>query len=357
MWISNSAATAMLMPIAFGLFREISRDAVADSKQLNPMLLQRVLLSTAFSASIGGIATPIGSPPNAIAISYLDRSNIDLSFLEWMLRCLPLSLVMLITMNLILASMIPVYANKKEITRSEKSRIDLSKESAIFEPLPKLNSNRFRVLIIFFLAILMWVGPSFLALIFSEKIWASNLKSCLPMGVVAVISASFLFFIPDAQTALNSKSLIDWEDARKIDWGTVMLFGGGLCLSRILDNSGLSGRLGNYLFTISGSNILTFVFLFIVVCILFSEFSSNTASASIMIPIVVAISKDASQLQGLLLTTAIAASFGFMLPVSTPPNAIIFGTGEIPLRYMMRVGVYFDLLGAFLIWIWFAILL
>lgn len=325
MWISNTATTAMMIPLCLGISRTIGTSLnELDKKNFE----KRILFTCAFAASVGGMATPVGSPPNLIAIEFLHQKGIDITFLKWMLLATPIMIVMLIALYFLLKWKFPL----KDVQHDQIQKIF----SQQLSNMGKMSRAELIVMSTFFLTVFLWVLPD--ALNFAGM--SKELGKILPMGAVALIGSSLLFIIQD-----ENGPILNWDDSQKIDWGTIMIFGGGLCLGKVLDQSGLAMIIGQSLF----SNFET-VFVIGLICVLLgviiSEFSSNTAAASLLIPIVLAKFTNTNYELLFALATALATSLGFMLPVSTPPNAIIYGTGKIKLKEMISTGIIFDLIGA-----------
>lgn len=344
MWISNTATCAIVVPIILGLI-ETLKDRLETHEQTHN-LQTSFLLTAAFSSSIGGMATPVGSPPNLMAMQFLKSKGIDLSFIQWMGYGLPVSLAMLLTLYLILKWRFPLPS------------VDLSDVKQHFKgELEKLGPTRkeeWQILGVFLLAVSLWIGPGLFKMLAPEELQglASDISSLLPMGVVGVMAASFLFVLPTEKGDPN----LTWSEANTIDWGTIWLFGGGLAMGSYLDKSGLASNVGGFLF----SDDLSFPLMAVVVIfsgIILSEFSSNTASTAILVPLLLG-SLDIwgmDQTKFLIISAAFGASFGFMLPVSTPPNAIVYGTGKIRLQEMMKTGSLFDISGGIIIWVFMVI--
>lgn len=343
MWISNTATCAIAMPIGLGIANTLGRE-VEDLATIR-RLKYRILFICAFAASVGGICTPVGSPPNLIAISFLEKAGIKVSFIEWMIIGLPASLTMLVALLLILKARYPLPSiNLKPLQSHFKKEL---------EDLGSISKHEVHVILCFLLAITLWITPSLLSSAFSTLEQAKSIASALPMGVAALLAAIPLFVLKS-----RNEETLNWADATKIDWGTILLFGGGLCLGHILIETGLASDIGKDVLNLSGNNLLLLGACAIVLAIISSEISSNTAASSIIIPILIGSASltDSAQIKSLCFAAAYGASFGFMLPVSTPPNAIVYGTGELPLREMIKTGYIFDIVGSLIIFI-FVILL
>ncbi len=333
MWISNTATCAIMTPMVLGIIQTL-KTQLKDSKEVEH-LSSRLLLITAFASSIGGMATPVGSPPNLIAISLLKNANIHISFFQWMSYGIPISVVMLLALLLMMHYRLPI----KDM---DMSKVSNSFKAQLHE-LGKIKRSEFLIMLCFSVAVIGWIAPDIISKISFFDSYSKVIISKLNIGVVALFACMLLFILNDE----NSKPILRWEDSSYINWGVILLFGGGLCLGKVLDVSSLANILSEYIFF--GGAHSPFVLLVIVVLlgILLSEFSSNTASASILVPIVLAQTQlmPASVSAVLAVAVALGASCGFMLPVSTPPNAIIYGTGKIKLKTMIHYGLSFDFIG------------
>lgn len=352
MWISNTATCAMMVPVCLGMISTLSPQFKSESEGQN--FTERLLIVCAFASSIGGIATPVGTPPNLIALQFLRDKGIEISFLEWTLMAIPLSLAMLvvliITTRLFLKG--PVLSLKDVRTEFQ---------------LKLKNSGRpttaeIQVAVVFTLMVILWIFPDILAIVIPNSTFAAKFKDLFSLSTVAILCSSLLFILPSTVAGRSETNLV-WSDLQNIDWGTILLFGGGLTIGAMLDQTGMASELAAIIF---GGNISLFLtgVIAIIFAILMSEFASNTASAAIIVPIVLAvivnepefatIAPSIEPIKPIIMAVAFGASFGFMLPVSTPPNAIIFGTGQIRLSSLIRCGVIFDLsgLGLIILWLW-----
>jgi sodium-dependent dicarboxylate transporter 2/3/5 len=347
MWISNTATTAMFFPIALGILRALEEmEEGTNFKKLGTGMM----LLVAYAASVGGIATPVGTPPNLIGIGMIDRIlGKEISFFQWMSFALPITLIMF----LVLFTLIII------LHRPEKKKL-LGIHKYIEEKrkiLGRWKRGEQNALFAFLIAVTLWILPGLFAVLgigFSQH--QAFFKSRLPEGIVALVAASLLFFLP-----VNWKErefTLSWKQAVRIDWGTIILFGGGLTLGSLMFSTKLAEAIGSALLGITGaSSQWGITFLAIFLGILMSETTSNTASANMVIPVMIAI----AQTSGVspippALGACLGASFGFMLPVSTPPNAIVYSSGRIPITKMIKTGIFFDLTGLILIWIGLRIL-
>lgn len=331
MWLSNSATTAMLYPIALGTLGTLS-----EGSGRSP-LARALLLACAYGASVGGVGTPVGSPPNLVAIGQLSAlAGIRVGFVPWLLVALPILLAMVAATALVLgwngggaAPVRPVAAESggtRPWTTGERS-----------------------VAVAVLATVSCWVGPGLLALLLgAEHPVALSLGRALPEGAVAVLGASLLFLLPGGAGGSRAMS---WGEATKIDWGTLLLFGGGLSLGAAMFRTGLSEALGHGLVGATGvSTLAGLTIVFSVFSIFFTEVTSNTAAATMLIPLAIASAQAAgvSPLEPSL-GCALGCSMAFMLPVATPPNAIVYGSGLVPITQMVRAGFRLNLLACVVI--------
>lgn len=300
MWISNTATTAMMLPLVLGVLNKVNA-----KKERGTYVF--VLLGIAYCASIGGIATIVGSPPNAIA-----AAEVGLSFTEWMAFGLPVSLILLpVTVGLLYLLLKP---NLKHTFELDHAPVEWSHGKLI-------------TLAIFALTVLLWV--------FSKPINAylggfSKFDTLVALAAIVMLGAS---------------RVVDWKDIQKsTDWGVLLLFGGGICLSNILKATGTSVFLAHSLSGFLEQAGLFFTILVIAAFVVFlTEFASNTASAALLVPVFATVA-EALGVSPVILSAliAVAASCAFMLPVATPPNAIVFGSGHIKQSEMMKTGIYLN---------------
>lgn len=331
MWLSNSATTAMLYPIALGTL-----GALSEGSGRSP-LARALLLACAYGASVGGIGTPVGSPPNLVAIGQLSAlAGIRVGFVPWLLVALPILLAMVVATALVLGARggggVPVRPG----------------EADLGERRPWTTGER-SVAVAVLATVACWVGPGLLALVLgAEHPVALLLGRALPEGAVAVLGASLLFLLPGGSDRGRAMS---WGEATKIDWGTLLLFGGGLSLGAAMFRTGLSAALGHGLVGATGvSTLAGLTIVFSVFSIFFTEVTSNTAAATMLVPLAIASAQAAgvSPLEPSL-GCALGCSMAFMLPVATPPNAIVYGSGLVPITQMVRAGFRLNLIACVVI--------
>ena len=354
MWVSNTAVAAMMLPIALGILGALHEVRVSGGLAKGPMNAAEwpfaiaMMLMVAYGASVGGISTPIGTPPNLLGIGLIQSATgTTISFFRWMMLAIPLFLVMGVTLFTLLYLLHPADRDAGTSTGSHLLGYIRHERNA----LGPWTWGQINTCIGFGIAVALWVIPGILQLPwFNAPRLSQWFTSHLPEPIVAMIAAILLFMLP--VNLSQRRFTLSWEEAVKIDWGTILLFGGGLTLGSLMFTTGVSAAMGYGLTNYLGLHSLwVLTGLSIAMAILLSEVTSNTASANMIIPVVIAIaqSADVSPLPPAL-GACLGASFGFMLPVSTPPNAIVYGSGLIPLPKMMRAGILLDITGFFIIW-------
>ena len=342
MWISNTATVAMLFPIVVSISHALERLFAAGGPGLvraGRSYVTSLMLVTAYAASVGGLATPVGTPPNLIGLGMIDNlAGVHITFFQWMLLGLPISLVMFGVLMLLLRLLHPVPPRRLE--GLEVTLAQMQKDISSW------GRAQTYTLVSFLTAVVLWVSPGVLALVRGTDDPLYRLVSQrLDEGVAALLAASLLFLLPVSWKV--PRGVLTWHQAVKIDWGTILLFGGGLSLGSLMYSTGLAERLAHRLVGTGGeSNVWAITTAATLFAILISETTSNTASASMVVPVAIAVAA-AARVSPLLpaLGATLGASLGFMLPVSTPPNAIVYGSGRVPLLAMIRAGFIFDLLG------------
>jgi sodium-dependent dicarboxylate transporter 2/3/5 len=317
MWISNTATTLMLAPIAIGAARAMTGGGKTDLA-----LGGALTLGVAHAATIGGIGTPVGSPTNLIAMAFFDRANESIAFIDWMMRAIPIMLLMLPVAWLLLCW--PLFG--KGHARFEAIG-NVVKDA--LNALGPLSRPETRIGIIFALVALAWMTRTVLVKL-------PGLSSLTDTGI-GVLGALLLFFIPSGRG--GGEKLIDWKTAERIPWGIAILFGGGLSLAAAMESTGLAAWIGEWISDLDGVSAFALVALLVVTTILVSELASNVATLTSMLPVVAAVATATeTPLQQLAFPVALAASFAFMLPVATAPNAIAYSSGMVTLKRMLSVG-------------------
>jgi len=346
-FISNTATAAMLLPIGLGMMGAlgglVSQQSDTDRGPSRLRFGTALMLMIAYGASVGGLITPIGSPPNLIGIGFIeDETGTTISFFEWTITALPIVILMFLALCVIL-----ILLNRPEVRRISGADEYVAEERS---RLGRISAGERNTMIAFGVAVGLWILPGIVNLILGEASAAATfLKDHLNEGVVAVLAAALLFVLPVNWS--ERRFTLTWNEAVRIDWGTILLFGAGITLGKLLSDTGLAKTIGNGVTEALGvTSLLGITLLATVVAILISETTSNTASVGIVVPIIIPIATSAG-VEPLIpaLAAVFGASYGFMLPVSTPPNAIVYGSGMIPITKMVRSGVVFDILGAVLI--------
>ena len=359
MWVSNTASTAMMMPIGIGILSALHRTR-GESGALGARpwpFATGMMLMVSYASCVGGIGTPVGSPPNLIGIGMIRNAvGVDIGFFTWMALAMPMLVAMAAVLFVLLYRLHPETPPPERAAPASRSgslgtdmREHVAREKRMLGPWTRGQVN---ALVAFGFAVALWMLPGVLAVLGLEDAPVSAwLDARMPEAVVAVGAALLLFVLPVRLS--EGEFTLSWAEAVKIDWGTILLFGGGLTLGTLMFETGVARAMGEaFAAWLGTSSLWGFTFTAIAIGIVMSETTSNTAAANMVIPVVIAIAQAAG-VNPLppALGAAFGASFGFMLPVSTPPNAIVYGSGLIPLPKMMRAGVVFDILGLFIIWI------
>ena len=349
-WISNTATAAMMFPISLGLLQAIRSMMAANGKEINLSNYKYatgLMLMTAYACSIGGVFTPIGTPPNIIMLGFLDSmapTAPKVSFFQWMIWGLVAMACYFLIAYVVLWRMFP--ADVKHIVGAEQFIHDKVKA------LGKWTRAQKNTLIAFCVAVVLWVAPSVLSIIYgSDSKVMTFYDSHFPEAIAAMVGGLLLFFLP--VNLKQGKMTMTWkEGVEGIEWGTLLLFGGGLAMGGMMYTTGLSAWVGEGLKDLLGSHPSEWLFvaLFCVTALLMSEFTSHTASINLIGPIAisVAVSEGFSPIP-VAVAVALASSLGFMMPVSTPPNAIVYASGYVPITKMIKSGALIDLIGIFVV--------
>lgn len=336
MWISNTATAIMMLPVAISITKMISD----HNNAVNKAFFTCLMLGIAYGANIGGVATIVGTPPNIVYKGYVnDLLHMDLSFLKWMIIGVPLSLVMLWLAYLLMTRVI--FKVSKQSLPEVANMLDNQAEK-----LGKMSGSEKRTLIIFSIAALLWIiGEPINSLLKSNHI---NFK--LEEYKVAIVFGILLFFIPKDQK--SSEKLLVPGDLKAISWGILILFGGGICLAKGLETTGVIKSMGNLIKNSYNGNLDLYILIVIATALLLTEMMSNVALAQIYIPVVFAISASVglSNPHILGITVTIATSFDFMFPIGTPPNAVVFSSGKIKMKDMAFAGFLINIVGILLLW-------
>jgi sodium-dependent dicarboxylate transporter 2/3/5 len=342
MWISNTATAAMMFPIGLSIVAHVNEGRESDpaSQQFGTAMM----LVTAFAASIGGLGTPIGTPPNLIGIGMLSRiAGINISFFRWMLLGVPLAV-------LLFAFLIAYFYLRSMATTATAGEGRSERIADELRRLGPLSTGQRNVLVAFGVTVALWISPGVLGVVgLGNSSFGRAIAAGVPESVAAVIGAMLLFVLPVSWRA--RRFTLSWEEAVRIDWGIILLFGGGLAVGEMAFSTGLADALGRAITGwLPARSPAALTMLFTGVAIVLSEATSNTASANMIVPVAIAVSNAAgvSPLEPALGAT-LGSSMGFMMPISTPPNAIVYSSGYVPIGAMMRHGIALDIAGFILI--------
>ncbi|RAI91434.1 SLC13 family permease [Algoriphagus yeomjeoni] len=333
MWISNSATSLMMLPIGLAVVNQF-KDQLGPSKlAISENLGKAIMLGIAYSASIGGVATLIGTPTNIILASVVsDLYGYEIGFNEWMLFGLPLSAVMLFICWYYLVN----------FSNPLPDRFSLSDGKSIIKTqltaLGKITYEEKMVMIVFGLVCFAWITRSFL------------LQQFLPGlddTIIVLIGVIALFIIPSSK---DDERILDWKTAERIPWGVLILFGGGLALAAGFKETGLAEWIGTRFTLIEGISFFLLLVIIIASVNFLTEVTSNVATASMLLPILasVAVKLDLHPF-GLMVGATLAASCAFMLPVATPPNAVVFGSGYLQMKDMVKAGFWLNIMSIILV--------
>jgi len=328
MWVSNTATTIMMLPIGLSVIALLTGDNDAAGNE-RERFATALLLAIAYAASVGGIATLIGTPPNALLAAFLaDNYDVQIGFGQWMLIGLPVSVLMLtfIWWWLTRGGFQLSGHDSGELIRSELA------------DLGPLSRGEKRVALVFVVTALAWVLQPLIA----QQMPGVNDTS------IAIAAALALFIIPvDIKRRVF---LMNWESAGKLPWGVLLLFGGGLSLAGVIRSTGLAEWIAQSLGALSALPLLAMIGVVVLVIIFLTEVTSNTATAAAFLPLLGALAvAQGMPAEMLAIPAAIAASCAFMMPVATPPNAIVFGTGHMRIQSMIKAGFALNLIGVVLV--------
>lgn len=351
MWVSNTATAAMMIPIVLSVIDVALRSRSGkglkehggipdDDRDIRNFALA-ALLGVAYAASIGGLGTIIGSPPNGILVRFIEQTyGVQVEFLTWMLVGVPAMLTFLplawfINTTLLFPTRMKEIEGGREYVRDEWAKLG------------PLNSGERATLGVFSMAVFLWVTAPLL------KDW--TIGDVAPLGGlsdagIAIIAAISLFLL--SVNRKKGETLMDWATAVQLPWGVLVLFGGGLALAAATEANGVPGFIGSLASGFAGLPVWIVLLAIIAIMVFMSELTSNTAQVATMLPILAALAPVLGvRPELLLIPSTIAASCAFMMPVGTPPNAIVFGTGLVRMPQMMKAGIWLNLTGIVLIFV------
>ena len=326
MWISNTATSVMMLPIGMSIISQLM-DNPKTVKNENQNFGKALMLAIAYSASIGGMATLIGTPPNLVLATIVQETyGIEITFSKWFMFGLPISLILLAICWKYLTEIAFTFKQKK----FPGGRNEINKQ---LKSLGKLSYEEKMVLLIFVGTAFAWITRSFLL---------QKLIPNLDDTIIAVIAGILLFILPASKS--KNRKLINWEEAVKLPWGILLLFGGGLALAKGFKTSGLAEWIGGQLTLLEGASIFILLLFLIALVNFLTEITSNLATTAMILPILAPLSLVLDVNPFILMVGAtVAASCAFMLPVATPPNAVVFGSGYLRIPDMAKTGVWMNL--------------
>lgn len=332
MWLSNTATTMMMFPIALSVIKVMEENGGGNGNVNN--LGVCLMLAIAYSSNFGGIATIIGTPPNVAYVAYLQKSSgYTFQFADWMKLCLPISLLLLYILYIILVKVL--YPNNIPSNNETKNLISVE-----LKKLGHLSATEKRVMGIFMLTALLWMCKGFIN--DYQELFKLN------DSMIAIMGGILMFAIPSGAVN-NNKPILEWRDTKNMAWGILILFGGGITLAAQLEKAGIIESLGNWIAGFASGGILL-VFVVTIVSIFISEVMSNVAQVIVFAPVIggmaAALQIDPFQL-GIAMT--LGASCAGMLPMGTPPNAIVFASGRLKLKHMTTTGFIMNMVSAVLI--------
>jgi solute carrier family 13 (sodium-dependent dicarboxylate transporter), member 2/3/5 len=334
MWLSNTATTMMLFPIALSIIKVIDESNTIGNKSNFAVSLMLII---AYASNFGGMATIIGTPPNVSFVSYLEKTYGKApSFLDWMLICTPIAILLCACLYFVLTRVLYPNKIKNSIATNEFIKLELKK-------LGKISIAERNVLIVFGITALLWITRTLIVEI---------LPITLDDSMIAVFGAILLFLVNANETDEkgNALQLLEWEDTQKVAWGILLLFGGGLAIADILEKAGVLQQIGKTLQQYQDIHLLWLILIIATISIFLSEFMSNVAQVIVLSPIICSFAV-AANLNPLLvgLPMTLAASAASMLPMGTPPNAIVFSSKKIQLKQMLLVGFIMNIIAIIIV--------
>ena len=332
MWISNTATSVMMLPIGMAIISQL-KDNPETKKDENQIFGKALMLSIAYSASIGGLATLIGTPPNLVLAGIVQEIyNVEITFSEWIVFGLPISILLLCICWFYLTNFAFTFQqNAFPGGRSEIKRQLLA--------LGKISFEEKVVLTVFALTAFAWISRSFLI---------AKLLPNIDDTIIAIISAVLLFILPASKK--QSRQMITWEEAVKLPWGILLLFGGGLALAEGFKQSGLATWIGSQMTLLDSVALIVLLLILVTAVNFLTEITSNLATTAMLLPILAPLALTIDVHPFILMVGAtVAASCAFMLPVATPPNAVVFGSRYLTIPDMFKAGIWMNIISILLL--------
>lgn len=334
MWLSNTATAMMMFPIALSVIAVMKDHEQPGTNMINFSMV--LMLVIAYASNFGGMATLIGTPPNVAFAAIIEKKyGYTIQFIDWLLLCLPLVICLLAALYFVLTK----WMYPSHIKNSDAINNFIDEE---IKDLGKLSIAEKRVLIIFCTTALLWITKD---LINQLQFFKLDDNMIAIMGALALFATSSGFKKEEA-----SPMILEWKDTNKMAWGILLLFGGGIALANTLEKVGVIGQIGNWLASFSNIGMFTLVLMIVVISIFLSELMSNVAQVIVFTPVLAALA-DALGANPLLLgiPMTLAASAAAMMPMGTPPNAIVFSSGHIKLKEMLKAGLVMNIISIILI--------
>jgi sodium-dependent dicarboxylate transporter 2/3/5 len=322
MWLSNTATTMMMFPIAASVITVMRDNDDGFGNQQNFAIT--IMLAIAYASNFGGIATIIGTPPNVAFAAFIQKKyNFTINFVDWMLICFPLAVALLLLLYFVMVKW--MYPNRIATSSATKTMVEEEVRS-----LGKIGVAERRVLIIFTATALLWITKDLI-----NRLGVVSLNDTM----IAIIGAVALFLTPSGETKSDDKFVLQWRDTSKMAWGILLLFGGGISLANQMEKTGLIEMMGPWLAGFSGSGGFVLILMIALIAVFLSELMSNVAQVIVFAPVIAGMA-DVLHLDPLVLgiPMTLGASCAGMLPMGTPPNAIVFASGHLRLKDMLRVG-------------------
>ena len=346
MWVSNTATTVMMLPIGLAVlklvFDRVDDVDSDDPEQITgdgaPNFATGLMLGIAYAASIGSLATVIGTPPNTFLIAYLSENHdINIGFGTWMLFGLPLAIVFLVIAWVVITKVL----YPPQMDEIPGGRELIADELTDMGPMSRGEKV---VLSVFTLTALLWISRS----LFLQDLFAGTTMEGIDDAAIGIGAAIVLFGWPiDREHGVFA---LDWETAKDLPWGILLLFGGGLSLAAGVSETGVDAFIGQQVQSLGGFPVFALIFVVVAIVIVLTELTSNTATTAAVVPILGGVATGLGYgPMVLVVPAALAATCAFMLPVATPPNAIVFGSGHITIQQMARIGIVLNVIGLVLI--------
>jgi len=340
MWVSNTATVVMMTPIGLAVVAQVA--GMVDETSADVPTVQGdfnfgtgLMLCLAYSASVGGVGTLIGSPPNIVFAGAVGEVfGQEITFLDWMVYGIPISVIGVAVIWIYVTKLV-----RPPRIDSVPGGVDVVRDE--LDELGSMSREERLVLVVFAATAVAWISREFVI---------NEFLPAVDDSTIAVAAALVLFLIPARDSDGERTFLLDWTTGLKIPWGVILLFGGGLSIASAFNRTGLADWIGGRLVGLEGTSIVVVVAVVVVLTVFMTEITSNTATTAMLMPVLASLAVGIGvHPYGIMIAGATAASFAFMLPVATPPNAVVFGSGYITMTQMVRVGFFLNLAGILLI--------